>query len=139
MSALTLFDVDPPARPVPATDPGVDWDALDDIALLFTASEKGNNSGIRFAMSREHARAWCSSDLSRGNLHGTNWAYFFTSVSNFVRCHWGPKEPKEPKIVIAKLVDNGQWDARIASLGLAKIALADLPALLTPLGVEVVR
>ena len=36
---------------------GVDVDGLDEIAFLYTATEAGNNSGIRFAMSRDDACA----------------------------------------------------------------------------------
>lgn len=135
--ALTLFDVEPDMVQMPSMpDPeGVDWEALDRYALLYTATEKGNNSGIRFAMSVEHAQAWCSLPTSTGVLHGTRWAYFWTSVANFVRCHWGPKEPK---IITKGIVDNGQWDERIAAAGLRKIDVRDFAHVFVPLGIEVV-
>lgn len=133
MTALTLFDFEPPV--VPAEDPVIDWIAAENIALLYTATERGNNSGIRFAMSIDDARAWCSHPTSAGVLHGTRWAYFFTSVATFVRCHWGPKNPR---IVTKGIVDNGQWDDRIAALGLQKIGVSDFGKVLGPIGIEVV-
>ena len=136
MSALTLFDLEPsmvrmPSAPEPE---GVDWGALDAYALLYTATERGNNSGIRFAMTVDDARAWCSLPESSGVLHGTRWAYFWTTVANFVRCHWGPKEPK---IVTAGIVDNGQWDERIAAAGLTKIDVRDFARVFGPLGLDI--
>ena len=106
--------------------------ALDEIAFLYTASEKGNCSGIRFALSTEEACAWCSSDVSRGVLHGTQWLYFWTKASAYVR-QFGTT------IDLRKAFDNGQWDDRLAALGLTKIGLDDLPKLLDPHGVKVLR
>lgn len=110
--------------------------ALDDLAFLYTGTEKGNNSGIRFAMTRSDAMAWCGSDISRGVLHGTAWAYFWTSARNFIDCHWGLHKPK---LDIRKLIDNGQWDARIASLGLRKIGFSQFREVFEPMGVEVIQ
>jgi hypothetical protein len=115
--------------------PGLD-PRLDDYALLYTTTEKGNNSGIRFAMTVEDAMAWCSSPISQGAAHQQRWAYFWTSVKNFIGCHWGPNEPK---LVIKGLVDNGQWDDRIASMGLKKIGFPDFRQVFGPLGVEVIE
>lgn len=109
-------------------------DELDAFALLYTATEKGNNSGIRFMMTIEDAQAFCSSDLSQGNLHGTRWSYFYTSVRNF--CH---NQNKRLMLDLRKLEDNGQWDERIEVLGLRKIGLDEIAAALMPFGVEVIR
>lgn len=109
---------------------------LDDLAFLYTATEKGNNSGIRFAMSRQDAMTWCESDISRGALHGTAWAYFWTSARNFIECHWGLHKPR---LDIRKLQDNGQWDERIAALGLRKISFPEFRSVFGPLGVEVMQ
>ena len=104
-------------------------------ALLYTATETGKHSGIRFMMTTPDAKAWCSSPLSAGAVYGSQWAYFYTTVANFTRCHWGPQAPK---IVIAGLVDNGRWDRRIESPGLTKIGLKEFAGVLTPLGVDVI-
>lgn len=44
LASMRLFDV-------PTTDPlerEIDWPALDGLAFLYTATETGNHSGIRF-------------------------------------------------------------------------------------------
>ena len=113
----------------------LDRDALSRIALLYTATEKGHNSGIRFALPTiEEAQTWCGSPLSRGTLHGTAWVYMWTSALNFIECHWG----QGPTLVTDKIIDNGEWDERVASLGLHKISVADFPDIFRPLGVTVV-
>lgn len=116
---------------------------LDKWAFLYTATAKGNNSGIHFMMTLEDARKWCSSELSRGVFHGTEWAYFFTSVKNFVNFHcWGmDSEYRTNKkwgvIDLRHYTDNGKWDCKIASLGLKKYGLYDMKRILEPLGIEV--
>lgn len=112
----------------------VNEDALKAIALCYTGTELGNNSGIKFAMSVADAMIWCGSPISRGVLRGTEWAYFWTSAYNFISCHWGIDEPC---LDLDRLVDDGSWDERIASLGVKKIDLADFPAVFEPLGVTI--
>jgi hypothetical protein len=85
-------------------------------------------------MSVEDARAWCSSDVSRGNMHGTQWAYFWTTALNFCECYW---TNDEPVFDFSKDVDSGDWDQRIADLGLHKIGFKELGELLGPMGVTV--
>ena len=109
---------------------------LQHLAFCYTATEKGNNSGIRFMMSLDDAQTWCESPISQGTLHGTRWAYFWTTVRSFISCHWGPKDQR---VNITGLTDNGTWDARIASLGLQKIGLTQFCDVLPPLGVTVIN
>ena|GEM_PF-4584146 len=143
----TLFDLDRSmfTKPAPKTVANVDWGALEQLAFCYTATYSGNNSGIRFMLTIEEARDWCSSDISRGTLHGTRWVYCYTSVANFARHHKGdadayPDAEREgrPVIVTKGLTDNGQWDDRIASLGLTKIAIHEFAEHLTRLGVVVI-
>lgn len=140
MSQLGLFVAESvPRTPAPApviVRPDAYHPHLSELAFLYTCTEKGNNSGIRFMMSIEDAQAWCESPVSSGQLHGTRWAYHYTSVRNYIACHWGPKQQR---VDITGLVDNGQWDARIAELGLRKIGLHEFGDVLGPLGVEVVE
>ena len=98
----------------------VDIEGLSNFAFLFTATEKGTNSGVKFMATVEDAKKWCSSEESKGILHGTKWAYFWTSVS------------------ISGLIDNGAWDEKIAASGCKKIGLNEFKAVLTPYGVEVI-
>lgn len=131
----TLFDIEPKEVERHEEQPEhYDRDGLSRIALLYTGTEAGNNSGVRFAMSIEDAMAWCSHEMSRGVLRGTRWAYFWTSALNFIECHWGGGRPK---FDFSKAVDNGQWDERIASLGLRKYSFHEFPDLFGPLGIEV--
>ena len=136
MSQTTLFDLTPEMVIAPASSSAELHPQLHNLALLYTATEEGNNSGIRFMMSRDHAMAWCSSPVSSGILHGTQWAYHWTSVANFIACHWGTGTPQ---IIIDGLKDDGSWDERIAGLGLTKISFPDFRAALEPLGVAVVN
>lgn len=108
---------------------------LSEWAFLYTSTEKGNNSGIRFLMTLDHAQQWCDSDVSRGVLMGTKWAYFFTTVARYleVTC-----PTVEPRLDIGGCYDNGEWDERIAALGLKKIDLVHCRRILGPLGVRVV-
>lgn len=116
---------------------------LDKWALLYTATAKGNNSGVHFMMTLEDASKWCSSDLSHGTYLGTEWAYFFTSVKNFVNFHcWGmDSEYRTNKtwgvIDLRHYTDNGKWDEKINALGLKKYGWHDMKRILEPLGVEV--
>ena len=130
---LDLFEALPTATEAPMQSMGVS-DQLSDWAFLYTATEKGNNSGIKFAMTIEDAMAWCESPVSKGVLHGTRWAYFWTSARNFIACHWGMQEPV---LSLKGVTDNGEWDDRIAALGLRKVHYSQFKALFGPMGVEV--
>lgn len=126
----------PPMRAPHAPLPDINFAALNDFALLYTATEKGNNSGIRFALTREDALRWCSLDVSRGVLHGTQWAYFWTSLRRFSSrddCS------QAPEITIVLSADDGRWDTRIALAGCTKIPLTEFRQKFEPLGLTVVE
>ena len=38
-------------------------------------------------MTLAEAQAWCEHPDSSGCLRGTHWAYFYTSVANYIACH----------------------------------------------------
>ena len=95
-------------------------------AFLYTATEKGNATDIHFMMTLDDAKKWCSLDVSRGNFHGTKWAYFFTTVENFFFCHWGGHAADTFK----RWRDNGLWDQKISDAGLRKIGFDDAERLL---------
>lgn len=121
---LTLFDLDPIEKPVPELPRG-----LDRLAFLFTATEKGNSTGIRFAATIEHAQHWCSLPISSGQVHGTRWAYFWTTAQNFVRHHSGDAAAygHSPSLDLAGCVDDGSWDDRLEAAGVVKIPLGCIP------------
>ncbi len=130
---LSLFTE--PVAPEPTSTKPPSGKSLSDWAFLYTAGRAGHNTGIRFMMTREDAVAWCESDLSHGNIHGNPWAYFFTSVENFCNCHWG--QLKGVTLDLRKLTDNGQWDEKIAGLGLTKYGKREIRDILQKYGIEV--
>lgn len=115
---------------------GVDRDALNNLAFLYTASEKGGSSGIRFAATIEDAQKWCSSPASRGQMGGSQWAYFWTSAANYINCHW---DIKDARLDLKGFTDSGEWDEKIAATGCKKIALWELPSVLSKAGIEVLN
>jgi hypothetical protein len=131
VSQLTLFpDQAPPLFVRKETGK---WDRETPYAFLYTATEKGNHSGIKFMMTIEDAMDWCSSKVSCGNIHGTNWAYFWTSVTTFILDF----QDGNSSIDLSGENDDGMWDERIEALGLKKISLWDIPSALAPFGISV--
>lgn len=136
---LSLFDAEPIVYEG-------NWDdILRSYAFLYTSTEKGNNSGIRFMMSLEDAQEFCSSPKSRGVLHGTYWAYFFTSVYNYIHAKDCYSENKHPLSRVktgcinlkGAADDNGKYDRLIEELGLKKINISEIPRFLKAFGIEV--
>lgn len=128
----TLFELPQSAYvPRPQATPVLDVEALAALAFCYTATAKGNSSGIRFACPVEDAQAWCESDLSRGTLHGTAWVYMWTRVTTFL-------DVFPPPLDITGYVDNGEWDGRLASVGVRKISLTEFAGTFGPFGLEVI-
>lgn len=137
---FSLFDDDEIPDLTPNTNTTHD-EALASWAFLYTATEKGNSTGIKFMATIEDAMRWCSSDASKGQYHGTRWSYFYTSVLNFVRHHRGDADTYgeyEYLLELNGLEDNGAWDERIAASGCQMVKLDEIPAVLEPLGVKCV-
>lgn len=127
----TLFDLMPTE-----TRATTEYDtALDDWALLYTATATGEHSGIHFMMTVEDAMTWCESNISHGVTMGIPWAYFWTSVKNFLSCYW---MGESTTIDLTRATDNGKWDEKIAEMGLTKISIYKIPDILGPLGVTVI-
>lgn len=135
----TLFDVTRP-EPTPLPLHQVDEARLSQIAFLYTATELGNATGIKFGATLEDAKKWCTSPVSRGSLHGTRWAYFWTSALNYCRYHSGDLDTYGGSglyLDLRGLRDNGLWDERLAAAGVKKIPLAELGALVAACAVTV--
>ncbi len=139
---LTLFD-EIPAQPVtpkkqtPKKQPPkktVDLDALANYAILYTATETGKNSGIHYVMTLDDAQKWCSSDVSRGQYMGNKWAYFWTSIANYLTCVW---MGESDELDLSTLTDGGSWDNKLDAVGVKKIPVETLPELFAPYGVKV--
>lgn len=116
---------------VPKTTNPID-PRLNDIAFLFTSTAKGNSSGIRVLMTVPDAQTWCTSPLSRGVIHGTEWAYFWTRAATWIR-------ELGATLDITGFTDNGEWDDRFREAGVMTwTPLHRFRAVLEPLGVHVI-
>ena len=136
MQQISIFDfLEEKAKEVEEKEELHIAESLSDYAFLYTSTATGQNSGIHFMMTLDDAMKWCESDLSHGVYLGNQWAYFFTSVKNFIGCHWGTHKPT---LDFRKFKDDGKWDSKIASLGLKKYSFKEIHDILTPLGVEVI-
>lgn len=136
MQQISIFDfLEEKAKEVEEKEELHIAESLSDYAFLYTSTATGKNSGIHFMMTLDDAMKWCESDLSHGVYLGNRWAYFFTSVKNFIGCHWGTHKPT---LDFRKFKDNGKWDSKIASFGLKKYSFKEIHDILTPLGVEVI-
>lgn len=111
-------------------------DDLANYAFLYTATATGAHSGIRFMMTTEDAKIWCSSPLSRGKRYKDEWSYFFTTVAVFVSVHWGTDGGF--RIDLSNSVDDGSWDERIASTGAIKITIQEASSILQGFGYDVI-
>ncbi|WIK62602.1 hypothetical protein [Gleimia europaea] len=135
MQQLSIFDaLDTPAPSKPQAAPHCDLDALADIALVYTTTEKANSTGIRFATSVDDAQKFCSDDRTRGVLHGTQWAFMWTKASTWIQVL---SDAENPVIDLDGMTDDGSRDGLIAELGVSKIDLTEFPRVFGPLGVRV--
>lgn len=100
------------------------------LAFCYTGTETGTNSGVRLLFTIEHAMKWCSSNLSRGQLHGTNWSFFWTAAPTFFAV-------RGPTLDLTGIHDNGEWDDRIASTGATKIPLTEWGDIFRSAGITV--
>lgn len=132
---LSIFDeLDTPAPSKPQAAPHCDLDALADIALVYTTTEKANSTGIRFATNVDDAQKFCSDDRTRGVLHGTQWAFMWTKASTWIQVL---SSTDAPVMDLDGMTDDGSRDGLIAELGVSKIDLTEFPQVFGPLGVRV--
>ena len=108
---------------------------IDTLTFLYTGTSTGKNSGIKFMLTVEDAQKFCSDPRTAGQLYGSEWAYFYTTVREFL--YRGKKELIVKKIDITKIVDNNSFDPLLAELGCKKIPIEDFHIYLEPLGIEV--
>ncbi len=135
MQQLSIFDaLDVQAPSKPEAAPRCDLDALADIALVYTTTEKANSTGIRFATSVADAQRFCGDDRTRGVLHGTQWAFMWTKASTWIQVL---SSTDAPVMDLDGMTDDGSRDGLIAELGVSKIDLTEFPQVFGPLGVRV--
>lgn len=58
--------------------------APDDIALVYTATRGGKATAGHYFMCLDDAKKFCSHPKSKGVLHGNEWAFFWTSLKNYL-------------------------------------------------------
>lgn len=108
--------------------------APDGIALVYTATEKGNSTDPHFFLAIDDAMKLCSDERSKGVLHGTRWAFFWTSLKNYCGNYW---DLTDGGLDFTKFYDNGSRDALLDDLGIKKIDYWEVYELLTNAGFKV--
>ena len=135
---LDLFATLGPAEAPKAPAPKKAFDAYeaspDGIALVYTATEKGNCTDPHFFLTIDDAMKLCSDERSKGVLHGTRWAYFWTSLKNYASNYW---MGDDGGLDFSKFHDNGSRDGLLAELGIEKIDFHEVVALLEKAGFKV--
>ena len=86
---------------------------------------------IRMMMTVDDAMRFCSSDVSKGQMYGSHWAYFWTRVETY-------RDNLTDEINVTKLIDDGSWDKRLAEIGVRKIPLRDFAKHLCPIGFTII-
>ena len=105
---------------------------IDDYSFLFTSSEKSGYGGVKFMMTTEDAKKFCSDNRSKGNM----WAYFFTSIKNHILAN---NTKPYPAIDLSSRIhgDNGSFDWLIEELGLEKIPLSEAAKIISGFGIPI--
>lgn len=88
--------------------------APENIALLYTCTACGNSTGGHFFMEIDDAKKFCDDDRSRGVLHGTPWAFFWTSLKNYCGNYW---DLTLHGVDFSKFCDNGTRDKLCDEIG----------------------
>jgi len=102
-----------------------------DLCFLFTSSFSGGFGGIRFLVTENEAKIFCSDERSKGIMHGGKWAYFYTTIAN---SFYNQGE----QIKLSEIIDNGKYDWLLDELGIKKIPKQEWRDLLTPFGFEII-
>lgn len=105
------------------------------IAIIYTGTECGNFSGPKYFMKIDDAKKFCSDERSKGVLHGTKWAFFWTSLANYVGCYW---DLSEHGIDFSHFFDNGSRDGLLAELGIEKLDPREVFGTLEKCGIHVI-
>lgn len=101
-----------------STSPEPTPPALDEIALVYTASMNG--VGVpRYFMSIEDAQTFCSDPRTCGEMYGSPWAFFWTSVANLLS--------NSPAVNYSRrqLFDDGRYDYVLHELGITPLDMTD--------------
>lgn len=114
---------------------------LESYAFLWTATEKGNATGVRFMMTVKDAQTFCEDHRTSGVLHGTAWAFFWTTVRNYVEQYGeGLKRlgGQGYELKLPKFEDNGSRDSLIEELGCKKYDIKETRDILARFDIKLV-
>lgn len=89
--------------------------APEDIALVYTATRHGKATAGHYFMSIADAKKFCSSPKSKGIIHGNEWAFFWTSLKNYLGNFL---DLTEHGIDFSGFCDDGSRDALLEELGI---------------------
>ncbi|MBD5406314.1 MAG: hypothetical protein HDR56_01685 [Treponema sp.] len=93
--------------------------APDNIALVYTATAHGKASCGHFFMKIEDAKKFCSSPKSKGVLLGNEWAFFWTSLKNYLGNFL---DLTEHGIDFSKFCENGSKDDLLRKLDIRPLS-----------------
>lgn len=93
--------------------------APEDVALVYTCTECGNSTGGHYFMRIDDAKRFCADPRSCGTMHGTRWAFFWTSLKNYVGNYW---DLTLHGVDFTKFCDNGSRDALCAEIGVRPLS-----------------
>lgn len=109
--------------------------APEDIALVYTATRAGKATAGHYFMRIEDAKKFCSHPKSKGVLHGNEWAFFWTSLKNYLGNFL---DLTEYGIDFSGFCDNGSGDALLQELGIEPYEAWDVCAVLEKRGFRVI-
>lgn len=114
----------------------INFDKLQDYAFIYTVS-RGGSSGIKFMLSTEDARKWCSSDKSKGGWGMRAWISMYTSAYNFLFVAWTACTADKLQLDLSKCKDDGREDKDLKELGLTKYDFVAIKKILADYGFNV--
>lgn len=104
------------------------------IALVYTATKCGKASCGHFFMTIDDAKKFCSSPKSKGVMHGNEWAFFWTSLENYLGNFL---DLTEHGIDFTAFCDNGSRDDLLQELSIDPYEPWDVCAVLEARGFKV--
>lgn len=109
--------------------------APDDIALVYTATRAGKATSGHYFMRISDAKKFCSHPKSKGVVHGNEWAFFWTSLKNYLGNFL---DLTEYGIDFSGFCDNGSRDELLDELGIEPYEAWDVCAVLEKRGFKVI-
>ncbi len=89
--------------------------APEDVALVYTATRAGKATAGHFFMCVDDAKRFCSHPKTKGVIHGNEWAFFFTTLKNYLGNYL---DLTEGGIDFTNFCDNGSRNDVLRELGI---------------------